>query len=74
MGRPLYGGQGLGLALFLRCGMTAWMQAWSKCAGSAEPATPAQAGVDEKIPVDMRSQITTLLASMILSQQQEVVQ
>src|SRR5207245_788496 len=28
MGRSTSGGQGLGLALFLRSGMTAWMEAW----------------------------------------------
>jgi hypothetical protein len=51
--------------------MTAWMQAWSECAGNVEPVTRSQPGVHETIPVDMRSQITTLLASMILSLQQE---
>jgi len=54
--------------------MTAWMQAWSECAGTVEPVTRAQAGgANEAIPVDMRSQITTLLASMILSLQQEAI-
>ena len=37
IGRPAHGGAGLGLALFLRRGMTAWMQAWSECAGNIEP-------------------------------------
>ncbi len=72
MSRPTYGGQGLGLALFLRRGMTAWMQTWSECTGNVEPATSSQPGVYETIPADMRSQIATLLAGMILSQQQEV--
>jgi hypothetical protein len=53
--------------------MTAWMQAWSECAGHGEPATCSQPGANEMIPVDMRSQITTLLASMILSLQQEAI-
>src|SRR5262249_32181807 len=67
-----YGGEGLGRALFLRRGMTAWMQAWSECAGNiAPPPTPSQSGVNESIPVNMRSQITTLLVGMILSLQQE---
>jgi len=51
--------------------MTAWMQAWSECAGNVAPATSSQSGLQETIPADMRSQITTLLAGMILSQQQE---
>lgn len=46
------------------------MRAW---AGTVEPVTRAQAGAHEAIPVDMRSQITTLLASMILSLQQEAI-
>jgi hypothetical protein len=53
--------------------MTAWMQAWSECAGHVEQAASAQPGADETIPVEMRSQITTLLASMILSLQQEAI-
>jgi hypothetical protein len=53
--------------------MTAWMQAWSECAGNVEPATRSQPVTHETIPVDMRSQITSLLASMILSLQQEAI-
>jgi hypothetical protein len=52
--------------------MTAWMQAWSECADNAEPDTRSQPGVDEMIPVDMRSQITTLLVGMILLQQEAI--
>jgi hypothetical protein len=51
--------------------MTAWMQAWSECTGTAEPATRSQPGANETIPLDMRSQLTALLAGMILSLQQE---
>jgi hypothetical protein len=74
MARSSSGGQGLGLALFLRRGMTAWMQAWTECAGNVEPATHPQFGANETIPVDLRSQLTTLLAGMILSLQQEATQ
>jgi hypothetical protein len=73
MARSACDAQGLGLALFLRRGMTAWMQAWSECAGYVEPPTPAQPGAGETILVDMRSQITILLAGMILSLQQEAI-
>ena len=73
MGRPAHDGEGLGLALFLRRGMTAWMRAWSECARTVEPVTRSQAGANEAIPVDMRSRITTLLASIILSLQQEAI-
>jgi hypothetical protein len=51
--------------------MTAWMQAWSECATSVEPDTQAQSGIDNPMPADMRSQITALLAGMILCLQQE---
>jgi hypothetical protein len=55
--------------------MTAWMQAWSECAGNVEvePARRSQPVVHETIPVDKRSQIATLLAGMILSLQQEAI-
>ena len=72
MNRSTAGGQGLGLALFLRRGMTAWMQAWSECAGNVELEMPNQTGGgNETIPADMRSQLTALLVGMILSLQQE---
>ena len=71
MGRSTSGGHGLALALFLRHGMTAWMQAWSECAGKVEPEKRSESGGYETIPVDMRSQLTSLLAGMILSLQQE---
>jgi hypothetical protein len=64
-------GEGLGWALFVRSGMTAWMQAWSECAPYSKPSSRSRPDVDETIPGDVRPQITTLLASMILCQQQE---
>lgn len=64
------GGGSLGLALFLRRGMTSWMQACSECAAvEIEPCSSSDG--QETIPVEMRSQLTTLLAGMILSLQQE---
>jgi hypothetical protein len=51
--------------------MTAWMQAWSECAGNVESGPRSQPVIDECIPGDIRSQITTLLAGMILCLQQE---
>ena len=64
------GGGSLGLALFLRRGMTAWMQACSECADvETEPCSLSEG--QETVPVEVRSQLTTLLAGMILSLQQE---
>jgi hypothetical protein len=51
--------------------MTAWIEAWSECVNRVEPSRRSQSGVDETIPVGMRSEITALLADMILSVQQE---
>jgi hypothetical protein len=65
------GGRGSGLALFLRSGMTAWMQAWSECA-SVETEARSVSGGNETVPMALRSQLTSLLAGMILSLQQEV--
>jgi hypothetical protein len=71
MRQSISGGRGLGLALFLRSGMKAWMQAWSECA-SDETEMHSSSGGNETIPVDLRSQVTSLLAGMILLLQQEV--
>jgi hypothetical protein len=50
--------------------MTAWMQAWSQCtdpvAHAPSPAAPLAA-----IPMDLRAQVATLLAGIILDLQQE---
>jgi hypothetical protein len=64
-------GEGLGWTLFVRRGMTAWMQAWSECVPHSEPSLRSQTSIDETIPGDMRPLITTLLASMILCLHQE---
>lgn len=68
---PACQGEGLGLALFLQRGMTAWMEAWSECAPACEARTRSQTSGEETIPADVRSQIATLLAGMILCLQQE---
>ncbi len=61
-----------GLALFLRKGMTAWMQAWKPflVTNGAPPAPPPAASLDGSFPV--RAQIANILAGMILSRQLEV--
>jgi hypothetical protein len=64
--------KGLGLALFLQRGMTAWLRAWAQCTNHAaatahsQPATTASA-----VPIDLRAQVATLLAGIILDLQQE---
>ena len=66
------GGQGLGLALFLRSGMAAWMQAWSQCVSGVSASTSSQPTTMTSAPIDVRAQIATLLAGIILNLQQEV--
>ncbi|PYX86413.1 MAG: hypothetical protein DMG70_00780 [Acidobacteria bacterium] len=66
------GGQGLGLALFLRSGMAAWMQAWSQCVSGVRASTSSQPTTMTSAPIDVRAQIATLLAGIILNLQPEV--
>jgi len=65
------GGEGLGLALFLRSGMTAWMQAWSQCTDRVAPNPHPQPATPTAVPMDLQRQIAALLAGIILSLQQE---
>jgi hypothetical protein len=65
------GREGLGLALFLRRGMTAWMQAWSECISCVTPQVQPQPATTAPVPIDVRAQVATLLAGIILGLQQE---
>ncbi len=60
-----------GLALFLRQGMTAWMRAWACCSKEikSEPSSPLAAG---GLSLSVRTEMTLILAAMILGQQQEI--
>ena len=64
------GREALGLALFLRRGMTAWMQAWSNCLDCATPLALSQSATTP-VPVDVQAQVVTLLAGIILDLHQE---
>ena len=66
------GHEGLGLALFLRRGMKAWMQAWSQCSGHVSPQVQARpAALAAPVSFDVRMQVATVLAGIILSLHQE---
>ena len=69
--RSEFGSKGLGLALFLRRGMTAWMQAWAQCTDHDAPTAPSESATAAAVPIDLRGQVATLLAGIILSLQQE---
>jgi hypothetical protein len=68
----VHGRKGLGLALFLRRGMTAWMQAWSQC--TVTPKVHSQPAMPAAIPIDLQTQVATLLAGIILGLHQEAIQ
>ena len=61
-----------GLALFLRKGMTAWMQAWSPGPQNAAATSAPPSGATQSCPPDIRTQIAAVLAGIILNQQLEV--
>jgi hypothetical protein len=69
--RSEHGSEGLGLALFLRRGMTGWMQAWSQCTDHDAPNAHSQPAMTAAVPIDLRAQVATLLAGIILGLQQE---
>ena len=57
---------GLGMVLFLRRGMTAWMKARLQVT-SARAGSPCRRGdSDERIPLDMRGEAALILAGMAL--------
>jgi hypothetical protein len=66
--------EGLGLALFLRRGMAAWMQAWSRCTSCVAPQAQTLPAIAAPVPVDVRAQVATLLAEIILTLQLEATQ
>jgi len=63
----------LGLALFLRRGMAAWIDAWSQC--TSDDMQPARSSpttaTTAPVPIDVRAQLATLLAGIILGLPQE---
>ena len=67
-----FGAQAQGLALFVRRGMCAWMQAWSQCV--APPPLPPQLPQTQEIcPVQLHADVAMLLASVVLFARQEAI-
>jgi len=64
-------GCGLGLVLFLRQGMLPWMRAASRCTSERQPRSSLPPRVETILPLEIRNQITIVLAAMIVGQQQE---
>ena len=66
-----------GLALFVRNGMMAWMRAWSPYLRNAEAETTPPSSASHAAPLcslEIREQLTAILAGVILSQRWEVNQ
>jgi len=61
--------QGLGMVLFLRQGMVAWMMAWLEANSQARQEQRPWPGV--RVPENQRSEVVTILAAMALSHWQE---
>jgi hypothetical protein len=67
--RALGGGGGLGLALFLRQGMKAWIETWSDCAVYVPKAPSNDTDKDVVVPSQLHGEIAMLLAAMTLNTQ-----
>jgi hypothetical protein len=63
-------GAGLGLALFIRRGMTAWMEAWTKHASGIGAVGMRKPVVENVIQQDLSHQVTMLLTNMVMSLEQ----
>jgi hypothetical protein len=60
-------GRGLGLALFLRQGMKAWMQACSQWSPQVSRDTTSNLALHYELPLDSRDQLVMILAGMALN-------
>lgn len=66
-------GRGLGMVLFLREGMKAWMEAWMNSTPSTAERAPASRGASIAVPEVIRNEAILVLVEMALGVQQEVV-
>jgi hypothetical protein len=62
-----------GRALLLRQGMAAWMRVWSACVNKPVVAPSPASTTRPPLSQGLRAQIASILAGMILGQQQECV-
>ena len=57
----------LGLALFIRRGMAAWLRAWTACATPPRSGDAIPAGPRPVLPADIRGDVARLLITMALT-------
>lgn len=72
LGRPNGIPRGQGLALLMRSGMSAWMQAWAQCTVQALAVPQRVRGDEERFPLDLHKEVAMILAGMVLYGRQEV--
>jgi hypothetical protein len=71
LGRASQIPRGQGLALLMRSGMRAWMQAWAQCAVEL-PAAAAQPRLGgETFPLEIHQEVAMILAGMVLHRRHE---
>lgn len=69
VGRGSFSGSGQGLALVVRKGLTAWMEAWSRCVSPSKIVSHRQDwAADVKPAVGMQTELVQVLATMALEQ------
>ena len=69
IGRGSFSGSGQGLALVLRKGLTAWMEAWSRCVSPSNIVSHRQdSAADVKPAPGMQTELVQVLATMALEQ------
>jgi len=59
-------GRGLGLALLLRQGMRAWVEAWSNCTLTMPAERHREGDLDKVVSIQLRDEIAVVLAGMAL--------
>jgi len=66
LGKLFANGQGLGLALFMRKGMAAWIQVWTEYTSKAKAVTTDKLDIRDHLSENINNQITMVLTSMIM--------
>ena len=61
----------LGLALFLRRGLVAWMQAWADCAPTRDPSVAGPSRGEPDLSADARGEMIRVWVDMALSARRE---
>ena len=62
---------GLGLALFLRAGMTAWIQTCGQLSQPSRPTAPISNTREQKLDVQLNRDLINILVMMVLNQRKE---